>query len=269
MRKLMGRLMIGVMAGALGLASGSVRAEDNAGGSGETIGTFKAMARKVLLQFVPEGPDGVALKQDTALVSDKTEVTLDGNPSTFSELKPGMTVRFATAELEGLVTKVEAFALPPDDKERKRTGVVENARWDTLTLSKDQNKYPFVVGPQTKVTLDGKVVGLEELRHGMITTVTYRKGVPTKVESITAEMDGVMHRCEGEFVSGTSEELVMHVWGSDGFDIKFKLGNEFKITRDGKPATMADFHSGEKVVANYTDGVAADLTVSQSGNRGR
>jgi hypothetical protein len=254
----------------LGVSIGS-RAADGVPTLSEISGTIVQVRNNVVLQYVPaEGAGNEETKPQNVLVNSKTTVTLDGKVTNLGALKAEMWVRFSAAEAEGVLTRVEAFRLAQDDKVRTQVGIMEIVSGGMLTVSKFGNRYPFELGAETKITLDGKAVGAKELRHGMITTVTYQKGVPLKVESITAEMDGAVHRCEGEFVSGTAEELVMHVWGAEGFDIKFKVEKGFKIMRGGKVAAMGDFKAGEKVVANYTDGVAADLTlVAQSGGGGR
>jgi hypothetical protein len=257
----MGIRIMGVMVAAV-LSGAVLRADE----TGHTEGTVRLVRNNVILQYTPaEGMGSESPVPQNVLVNSKTMVTLDGRASSLGALRAGMTVRFATAEAEGVVTRVEAFSLPQDDKVHTQMGILEIVSGGVLTISKDQRRYPFTLGAETKIMLDGKTVEAGELRHGMITTVTYQKGVPLKVESITAEMDGAVHRCEGEFVSGTAEELVMHVWGAEGFDIRFKVGKDFKIVREGKVAAMGDFVAGEKVVANYTDGVAADLTLSAAG----
>jgi hypothetical protein len=242
--------------------------------SGMIHGTFEQVVNGAVLRYVSsegKGPinNGNNPPTRNVLVNGDTRVMVEGKASGLGSLKAGMWVRFSAAEAEGVLKSVEAFNWPKDGKEHAFRGNFDALAGGDVVVSLNGRPSTVKMGAGVKVLLDGKAVGVEELRHGMITTVKMKDGVPVAVEAITVERDGATHRCEGDFVSASKEELVLHVWGGDGFDIKFKVGKEMEITRNGKRAALKDFSVGEKVVANYVDGVAEDLSLAATTNGGQ
>jgi len=239
-------------------------AAGDAGGADTVEGVIKAVASGNVIKFSPAS-DPSGQKTANVLINSATLVTLDGKSSNVGALRAGMAITFSKSEEEGILTHLDAFTLIPDSKphtvDRGILDPPDKDKPDELAFMDGAVKRTVALTPDTQIILDSRAAKIDDLRHGMPVTVTYKSGKASLVQAFTAEMDGTARRCEGEFVSGDAKTLVIHVWGTDGFDVKMTLSDDFKITRNSKPAKMADFKVGEKVGANYVDGIATDLSL--------
>ena len=234
--------------------------------TGLVSGTFVEILNGAICRYQPRDapPDVSKDAAKNVLVNSKTYVTLDGKPSNLGALKAGMWLRFPAEENDGVLQHLEAFTQPMDGKVHDLAGNFDSAKGNSLTLTKNNNKTTVKIDASTKFLLDEKPAGVGQLHHGMILSkVQVKDGVALLVQAVVVERDGAMHKCEGDLVRVSEEELVIHVWGADGFDVALKPRANFKskAIRNEAQAALTDFKAGEHVVANYKDGVAMDLTL--------
>ncbi len=246
-------------------------ADPNSNSTSATLtGVIKSVASGNVIKYAPASDPSAT---SNLLINAKTAITLDGKPSDVGALKAGMAIQFSSAEADDILTHLDAFTLMPDDKiHTVDRGILDppaKGKTDQISFMDGQVRRTVALTPDTQITLDSHAATFADLRHGMPVAVTYREGKASLVQAYTAEADGTNRRCEGEFVSGDDKQLAIHVWGDDGFDVKMTLSDDFKITRDNKPAKMSDFKPGEKVVANYIDGIATDLAAQNNAPAGR
>ncbi|MGD9858171.1 MAG: hypothetical protein AB7U20_24775 [Planctomycetaceae bacterium] len=139
-----------------------------------------------LVMTTKGGQDG---KEHSHTLAATAKVTLDGKTCKLADLKPGTKIRVTTqADDETVATHIEAinrletFANTHDGQLISMTGA------ELVMTGKDGKEHSHSVSPETKVTCDGKVCKMGDLKAGMkirVTTKKADKGTLIEIEALS------------------------------------------------------------------------------------
>lgn len=127
--------------------------------------------------------------EHTLAMNADTRISCDGKVRKSSDLKPGMKIRVTMAcEESKTLALVEALDRNPDFDRNHHDGMVVNVKGETLalTLSADDQARECVLRPDVKITCDGRVCKISDLKPGMRIRVTLESDAPQSAARIEA-----------------------------------------------------------------------------------
>ena len=149
---------------------------------------------------------------------------------------------------------VPALAAAKDAGVTTHDGKVVSTSGDDLVMTgKDGKEHTHTLAADAKVTCDGKVCKLKDLKAGMKVRVTTKADdikTATKVEALD-KLDAFVSTHDGKVSSITGDELVMI--GKDGKKHTHPLAADAKVTCDGKVCKCEDLKAGMKIRVTTND----------------
>jgi hypothetical protein len=147
-----------------------------------------------------------------------------------------------------------ALAAAKDADVSTHDGKVVSTSGDDLVMTgKDGKEHTHTLTANGKVTCDGKVCTLKDLKAGMKVRVTTKADdikAATKVEALDKN-NAFVSSHDGKVSSITGDELVMT--GKDGKKHTHALAKDAKVTCDGKVCKLTDLKEGMKIRVTTND----------------
>jgi hypothetical protein len=245
---------------------------------GVLTGTLRTVDASGAIGYLPLDSDINAPTSVTPkglLVNQSTQITLDGKTADLGALRPGMDIAFMDAG-DNPLDKLEAFAIVPDGKAHIKRGPIDKiTATEIVFLAGRKDLFPvaLTLASDTPTTIDGKPAKPSDLRYRMFASVNYLGLDAQTIAASTVILDGAAHHADGNLVSADADGVTIRVYGNAGFDVVLKTAPAFKIQRetgraqqpDLVDAALADLRAGQHVVATYTSGTAADITIKLGG----
>jgi hypothetical protein len=224
-------------------------------------GVVVEVANKTL---VMTGEDG---RQHSHEISADAKLTLDGKTCKLADLKSGTRIRVTTLDADNTTAvRIEAI-----DKHLAFASHIHDGKFVSMTgkqlvMTADTgNEQSLTVADDAKLTLDGKVCEVSELKKGTKIRVFTQNPFSvsaTRIEAIDRNLAFASDRQEGKLVSGVGDKLVFTTL--DGKQHNLSLPTTAMLTLDGKRCKLAELKPGTRIrvttrdaYSNVTTGIEA------------
>jgi hypothetical protein len=192
----------------------------------------------------------------TFTVKKDADIRLNGKDADLADIRKGDTVRLRVDDRNRVIRLEAKGDHDPGDEEAIEVGgtiysVTNTKRVKEITVKLESGRLAtFEVEADTKITLDGKRAGLEDLENGMEVEVLAKSGaaleIAAKSAAYTREVQGTIYRIR-------NNQIRVKV-GNTNYD--FVIDDNTLVYIDGERAKVEDLMADMPVVVRYRDNVA-------------
>lgn len=192
----------------------------------------------------------------TFTVKKDADIRLNGKDADLADIRKGDTVRLRVDDRNRVIRLEAQGGYDPGDEEAIEVGgtiysVTNTKRVKEITVKLESGRLAtFEVEDDTKITLDGKRAGLEDLENGMEVEVLAKSGaaleIAAKSAAYTREVQGTIYRIR-------NNQVRVKV-GNSNYD--FVIDDNTLVYIDGERAKVEDLMADMPVVVRYRDNVA-------------